>query len=103
MHSHSREHQFALFKSLFFRFAPTNPALHSPPGWLRYRPHDFICRLYDFRYIHRVNRLTKQELWVLCIVVGLLLTGWAVKAYRTAHPSMTGQNGLVPATQPAKL
>jgi hypothetical protein len=23
---------------------------------------------------------------VLCIVLGLLLTGWAVKAYRTAHP-----------------
>jgi len=33
-----------------------------------------------------VNRLTKQEQLVLCIVVGLLLTGWAVKAYRTAHP-----------------
>ncbi len=23
---------------------------------------------------------------VVCIVLGLLLTGWAVKAYRTAHP-----------------
>ncbi len=34
----------------------------------------------------RVNRLTKQEQLVLCIVLGLLLTGWAVKAYRTAHP-----------------
>ncbi len=33
-----------------------------------------------------VNRLTKQEQLVLCIVLGLLLTGWAVKAYRTAHP-----------------
>jgi len=33
-----------------------------------------------------VNRLTKQEQLVLCIVVGLLLTGWAVKMYRTAHP-----------------
>jgi len=33
-----------------------------------------------------VNRLTKQEQLVLCIVVGLLLTGWAVKVYRTAHP-----------------
>jgi hypothetical protein len=30
--------------------------------------------------------LTKQEQLVLCIVLGLLLTGWAVKTYRTAHP-----------------
>jgi len=36
-----------------------------------------------------VNRLTKQEQLVLCIVVGLLLTGWAVKLYRTAHPPPT--------------
>jgi hypothetical protein len=34
-----------------------------------------------------MNRLTKQEQMVLCIVLGLLLTGWAVKTYRTAHPS----------------
>jgi hypothetical protein len=33
-----------------------------------------------------MNRLTRQEQIVLCIVVGLLLTGWAVKWYRTAHP-----------------
>ncbi|MGA2278969.1 MAG: hypothetical protein ABSG80_01550 [Verrucomicrobiota bacterium] len=33
-----------------------------------------------------MNRLTKQEQMVLCIVLGLLLTGWAVKTYRTAHP-----------------
>jgi hypothetical protein len=33
-----------------------------------------------------VNRLTRQEQFVLCIVLGLLLLGWAVKAYRTAHP-----------------
>jgi hypothetical protein len=33
-----------------------------------------------------VNRLTKQEQMVLCIILGLLLTGWGVKAYRTAHP-----------------
>jgi hypothetical protein len=30
--------------------------------------------------------LTKQEQWVLALVLGLLLLGWAVKAYRTAHP-----------------
>jgi len=33
-----------------------------------------------------VNALTKQEQLVLCVVLGLLLLGWAVKAYRTAHP-----------------
>jgi hypothetical protein len=44
------------------------------------------CRLSFFRYITRVNRLTKQEQLVLCIVLGLLLTGWAVKTYRTARP-----------------
>ena len=40
-----------------------------------------------FRYLVPVNRLTKQEQLVLCIVLGLLLTGWAVKTYRAAHPS----------------
>jgi hypothetical protein len=33
-----------------------------------------------------VNRLTKQEQLFLAVVLGLLLTGWAVKTYRTAHP-----------------
>jgi hypothetical protein len=37
-------------------------------------------------YISAVNRLTKQEQLFLIVVLGLLLTGWAVKAYRTAHP-----------------
>jgi hypothetical protein len=40
-----------------------------------------------------VDRLTKQEQLVLCLVLGLLLTGWAVKTYRAAHgtPQVTGQ------------
>jgi len=33
-----------------------------------------------------VHRLTRQEQLVLGVVVGLLLVGWAVKAWRTAHP-----------------
>jgi hypothetical protein len=37
-------------------------------------------------YFRGVNRLTKQEQMVLCVIVGLLLTGLAVKAYRSAHP-----------------
>jgi len=36
--------------------------------------------------LSRVNRLTKKEQLVLCIVLGLLLIGWAAKAYRAAHP-----------------
>jgi len=38
------------------------------------------------RYIAAVNRLTKQEQLVLCVVLGLLLCGWAIKSYRAAHP-----------------
>ena len=34
-----------------------------------------------------MNRLTKQEQLVLCVILGLLLTGWAVKTYRIAHPA----------------
>jgi len=32
-------------------------------------------------------RLTKQEQLVLCVVLSLLLVGWAVKTWRTVHPS----------------
>jgi hypothetical protein len=31
-------------------------------------------------------QLTKQERWVLILILAMLLTGWTVKAYRTAHP-----------------
>ncbi|HTQ50740.1 MAG TPA: hypothetical protein VMJ12_08510 [Candidatus Acidoferrales bacterium] len=34
-----------------------------------------------------MNGLTRQEQLVLCIVLGLLLTGLAVKTYRAAHPA----------------
>jgi len=43
-----------------------------------------------------VNRLTKQEQLVLCLVLLLLLTGWAVKTWRAAHPPAA-------ASEPAKL
>ena len=54
------------------------------------------CRRLIFRYIIRVNYLTKQELLVLGIVLGLLLTGWAVKTYRTAHPPVTAAQLATP-------
>jgi hypothetical protein len=38
-------------------------------------------------YIASVNVLTKQEQMALCLIVLLLLTGWAVKTWRTAHPA----------------
>jgi hypothetical protein len=38
------------------------------------------------RYIGGVKWLTKQEQMVLWLIVVLLLTGWAVKTWRTAHP-----------------
>jgi hypothetical protein len=49
-----------------------------------------------FSYIIRVKSLTRQEQLVLCVVLGLLLTGLAVKTYRAAHPPAP------PATQQAK-
>src|SRR6266540_1366733 len=41
----------------------------------------FVCL-----YIRLVHRLTRQEQLVLGVVLGLLLVGWAVKTWRTAHP-----------------
>jgi len=51
-----------------------------------------------------VKWLTKQEQLVLCIVLGLLLTGWAVKTYRAAHPPGMKPGGDPPpaTTQPAE-
>jgi hypothetical protein len=37
------------------------------------------------RYIGWVKNLTKQEQFVLCVVMLLLLTGWAVRVYRVSH------------------
>jgi hypothetical protein len=34
-----------------------------------------------------MNRLTRQERLVLCVLMTLLLAGWAIKAYRMAHPT----------------
>ena len=48
-----------------------------------------------YAILARVNRFTKQEQLVLCIVVGLLLTGWAVKAYRAAHPPVQAAETVV--------
>jgi hypothetical protein len=50
------------------------------------------------RYVNLfcVHRLTRQEQLVLCIVLGLLLTGWAVKTYRTAHPPVAGTETVRP-------
>ncbi|HET7624914.1 MAG TPA: hypothetical protein VFM25_06570 [Verrucomicrobiae bacterium] len=39
-----------------------------------------------FNYFAAMTYLTRQEKKVLCAVLGLLLVGWMVKVYRTAHP-----------------
>ena len=43
-----------------------------------------------------MNALTKQEQLVLCLVLGLLLMGWAVKTYRAAHPTARPVTGVAP-------
>jgi hypothetical protein len=40
-----------------------------------------------------MRNLTRQEQFVLCLILILVLTGWAVKVYRVAHAPLT------PATQ----
>ena len=52
--------------------------------WPRRRP--LLAETHSDSYIFAMNFLTKQEQLVLCVVLGLLLTGWAVKTYRAAHP-----------------
>jgi hypothetical protein len=38
-----------------------------------------------------MKHLTKQEQLVVCVVLLLALTGWAVQAYRTAHPAIAAR------------
>ncbi len=40
--------------------------------------------------------LTRQEQFVLCVVIGLVLTGLLVKYYRTAHPVVTAGQSAKP-------
>jgi len=54
------------------------------------------CRGAVLRYINHVNYLTKQEQLFVIVVLGLLLTGWAVKTWRMAHPP------TIVAVQPVK-
>ena len=64
-------------------------SLEPPPGHCKIKAVALLAEMRLCHYIARVNYLTKQEQLVLCIVLGLLVTGWAVKAYRTAHPATT--------------
>ena len=40
--------------------------------------------------------LTKQEQLIICIVIGLLVTGLAVKYYREAHPATMSSQPVQP-------
>jgi hypothetical protein len=46
-----------------------------------------------------VKFLTRQEQMFLAVVLGLLLTGWGVKWYRTAHPAETPGTATVEQTK----
>jgi hypothetical protein len=48
------------------------------------------------RYIAAMNWLTKQEQLVLCVVIGLLLTGLAVKYHRATAPAGTASQSAKP-------
>jgi hypothetical protein len=56
-----------------------------------------LAERHFYRYIVGMNWLTKQEQFIICIVIGLLVTGLAVKYYRTAHPATTSRQ---PVSQP---
>jgi len=46
-----------------------------------------------FRIFPGVLKLTRQEQMVLSVVLGLLLVGWAVKAWRLANPDVPPRGG----------
>jgi len=60
----------------------------SPP---RRAPASLIVQSLHCTIFPGVNRLTRQEQLVLCLVCAFLLVGWAVKTYRTSHPADTAQ------------
>ena len=47
-------------------------------------------------YFCEMNRLTRQEQIALCIILSLLVLGWGVKAYRTAHPKASAAETTKP-------
>ncbi len=49
-----------------------------------------------YHYLVPMNWLTKQEQLVICIVIGLLVTGLLVKFYRAAHPATTTSQSAKP-------
>ena len=57
---------------------------------------NFSLEIGGTAYIAAVKFLTKQEQMALCLIFVLLLTGWAVKTWRTAHPA-----AAVPIAQPS--
>jgi hypothetical protein len=67
------------------------------------RPASLIVDSVRCTILSAVNRLTRQEQLVICIVCGLLLVGWAVKTYRTAHPvAVTTPNAGAAASESAR-
>lgn len=48
----------------------------------------------DYPGVAMLN-LTRPQQQFLCVVLLLLLTGWAVKAWRAAHPAPAPEEGKV--------
>jgi hypothetical protein len=65
---------------------PITPALHHSTPHAFASP-EFSLEIGGTAYIASVKFLTKQEQMVLCLIFVLLLTGWAVKTWRAAHPA----------------
>jgi hypothetical protein len=57
---------------------------------LREYPSGFV------KLLGAVSFLSREQRWVLAIIALLLLTGWAVKAYRAAHPPVVVQKPMPP-------
>jgi hypothetical protein len=50
----------------------------------------------QLNYTEPMFNLTKQQQMFLCVVLFLLLTGWAVKAWRAAHPGTPTGAAIAP-------
>jgi hypothetical protein len=84
-HSLPRKSQIVNRKFGFYREAPRQGSGISSPD-AGPPPQDLLVINLAFGHTVRMKGLTKQEQLVLCVVLGLLLTGWAVKTWRNAHP-----------------
>jgi len=80
--------------ALIFGFAPLNSKDREKKSVAEASRRGCCCA--TFRYTAAVNCLTKQEVNVLILILGLLITGWAVRSYRAAHPPVVAAQQFKP-------